>query len=213
MFSPSQNDYQGSWEFVPEPRRPGPFGQPMPAVKATASSSWGSGVRKITEKRIAYIIAGLLIPGRGEPKPNQAVIAIDGKVEYVGDQSHVPPEYDNIVPVHVPYLLPGLWECHGHFIGPSPADALTIGNMLMTPPAEAGARTTRLAYDTLSAGFTSMIELGGYGTEVKRVIDEGSILGPNIYPAGGAISMTAGHGDAFEYVITNPFSRMILTLV
>ena len=68
----------------------------------------------------------------------------------------------------------------------------------MTNPAEAGARNVRALKDTLYAGFTSCVDLGGYGLELQRVVDEGLILGPTIYGAGAFISMTAGHGDIFE---------------
>ena len=68
----------------------------------------------------------------------------------------------------------------------------------MTNPTIAGARNVRAIKDTLYAGFTSAIDLGGYATELQAVIEEGLILGPTLYGAGGAISQTAGHGDVFE---------------
>ena len=71
----------------------------------------------------------------------------------------------------------------------------------MTDPAEAGARSARALKDTLYAGFTSCVDLGGYGCELQTVIDEGQILGPTVYGAGGAISQTGGHGDVFEYAL------------
>lgn len=71
----------------------------------------------------------------------------------------------------------------------------------MTDPAEAGARCSRALKDTLYAGFTSCVDLAGYGPELNRVIEEGLILGPSIYGTGAALSQTAGHGDVFEYRI------------
>lgn len=68
----------------------------------------------------------------------------------------------------------------------------------MTNPTEAGARNVRALKDTLYAGFTSCVDLGGYAPELQKVIDEGLILGPTLYGAGAAISMTAGHGEVFE---------------
>jgi imidazolonepropionase-like amidohydrolase len=103
--------------------------------------------------------------------------------------------------MHVPVLLPGLWECHAHFMGASPNKPINIENLIFTFAAEAGARAVRQLRDTLYAGFTSCVDLGGYAPELQRVIAEGSILGPTLYGAGGAITMTAGHGDAFEYGI------------
>lgn len=145
-----------------------------------------------------YIFADLLIPGKGKPIPNQAVIAAKGRIVFIGPPSEVPTIYHDLTPTHVAYLLPGLWESHAHFMGPSPTAPITVGTLLVTPPAEAGARASRQVRDTLYAGFTSCIELGGYGAELQKVIDDGSILGPTIYSAGALITMTAGHGDAFE---------------
>jgi imidazolonepropionase-like amidohydrolase len=149
-------------------------------------------------EKISYIIAGLLIPGKGKPAENQAVISVNGIIEYVGKPDSVPCKYADIKPLRVPFLLPGFWECHGHFMPQAKGETVSISGILVTPAVEMGARIARLAHDTLYAGYTSFVELGGYGAEVKKVIDEGSIAGPNIYPAGAALSMTAGHGDAFD---------------
>lgn len=86
-------------------------------------------------------------------------------------------------------------------MGASPNKPINIENLIFTFAAEAGARAVRQLRDTLYAGFTSCVDLGGYAPELQRVIAEGSILGPTLYGAGGAITMTAGHGDAFEYGI------------
>jgi imidazolonepropionase-like amidohydrolase len=147
---------------------------------------------------VTYILADLLIPGKGEPASDQAVICQAGKIVYVGSPSTIPSEFSNAVPIRVPYLLPGLWDCHSHFMGLAPEKAINVLNLFATAPAEAAARATRQVRDTLYAGFTSCVELGGYGIDLEPVIGEGSILGPTIYGAGAALSMTAGHGDVFE---------------
>jgi imidazolonepropionase-like amidohydrolase len=38
-------------------------------------------------------------------------------------------------------------------------------------------------------------EVGGFGVFLAQAIAEGQVIGPNIYASGGALSMTAGHGD------------------
>jgi imidazolonepropionase-like amidohydrolase len=38
-------------------------------------------------------------------------------------------------------------------------------------------------------------DVGGASFALKRAIDEGTIIGPRIYPSGGGISQTSGHGD------------------
>lgn len=72
-----------------------------------------------------------------------------------------------------------------------------FGNNILQHPATLGARLARSLHDVLMSGFTSVRDLGGYAIEVAIPVNEGMILGPNIYSAGAAISQTAGHGDVF----------------
>ena len=55
----------------------------------------------------------------------------------------------------------------------------------------AGAEAT----DTLMRGFTTVRDMGGPAFGLKRAIDEGTVLGPRIYPSGAVITVTSGHGD------------------
>ena len=43
--------------------------------------------------------------------------------------------------------------------------------------------------------MTSVRDVGGPSFALKRAIDEGIVAGPRIFPAGGMISQTSGHGD------------------
>ena len=44
-------------------------------------------------------------------------------------------------------------------------------------------------------GFTTVRDVGGPAFGLKRAIDEGIAVGPRIYPSGGMVSQTSGHGD------------------
>ena len=88
--------------------------------------------------------------------------------------------------------MPGLWECHGHFIGTYTAN---IAEMHTLRPQVAAMRVTADARRALDAGFTSVREMGGMGTFLARAIEEGEVVGPNVYGSGSMLSMTAGHGD------------------
>jgi len=48
---------------------------------------------------------------------------------------------------------------------------------------------------TLLRGFTTVRDVGGPSFALKRIIDEGGVAGPRIYPSGAMISQTSGHGD------------------
>ncbi|EXJ86661.1 hypothetical protein A1O3_03614 [Capronia epimyces CBS 606.96] len=138
----------------------------------------------------------LLIPGRGEPQNRMTVILQDGKITSVLPTSSVPPPFKKLPTTNVPVLLPGLWDCHTHLLG---ATSFNFSELLTTsPPALAGARISRNVHDILMSGFTSIRDLGGYAIEVSQAIEEGSLVGPNIYSAGAAISQTSGHGDIYD---------------
>ena len=54
------------------------------------------------------------------------------------------------------------------------------------------------AVATLMAGFTSVRDVGGFGTELAKAIKEGTVVGPTVYSAGSAIGMTGGHTDVHD---------------
>lgn len=88
-------------------------------------------------------------------------------------------------------LMPGLIDMHWHtmLVRPSHAALLTIdvGYLNLLAGAEATA--------TLMRGFTTVRDMGGPAFGLKRAIDEGTIVGPRIYPSGAIITITSGHGD------------------
>jgi imidazolonepropionase-like amidohydrolase len=86
-----------------------------------------------------------------------------------------------------------MWECHGHFFGVYTAN---IEEAFHTRPQLSSMRVTADARRVLEAGFTSVREMGGMGTFLGRAVDEGEVVGPNVYGAGSGLSMTGGHGDS-----------------
>ena len=141
------------------------------------------------------IEADLLIPGRGEPVRNAAVVLDGATIAYAGPIEGAPKGSGGNV-VRVPALMPGMWDVHGHFMGIRTLNVEEIGR---TPPAVLASRATKDAETALSAGFTSIRELSGFGVYLSRVVDEGSVRGPHIYGAGGALSQTGGHGDLHSF--------------
>ena len=135
-----------------------------------------------------------LIPGRGEPIHDATLIWSADKISYAGPSCDLPSRYQHLEPeADVAVLMPGLWDCHVHFFG---ADAYQTDTMAATNPTVAGARSARDLAATLNAGFTSVREMAGYGSDLARTVAEGWLPGPNIYSAVSMLSQTAGHGDA-----------------
>jgi len=88
-------------------------------------------------------------------------------------------------------LMPGLIDAHWHamLVRPTFATLLTvdIGYLNLLAGVEAGA--------TLMRGFTTVRDVGGPVFGLKQAIDDGTIVGPRIFPSGAMITITSGHGD------------------
>ena len=141
------------------------------------------------------IEAELLIPGRGEPV-RDAVVVFDGPaIRYAGPAAGAP-----VTPgaqVHATTtVMPGMWDCHGHFMGIRHLDLSRL------PLEAAPLRAARSVHDlanALDAGITSVREVGGLGIYLAKAVAEGVIDGPTIYAAGSILSTTGGHGDMHSY--------------
>lgn len=137
------------------------------------------------------IEARRLIPGRGDVVEDGVVILEEASISYAGAAGSAPDTPDAEV-VETDTVMPGMWECHGHFFGTYTAN---IDEIHVLRPQLGAMRVTADARRVLMAGFTSVREVGGYGVFLSRAIEEGQVTGPNVYASGGTLSMTAGHGD------------------
>lgn len=137
------------------------------------------------------IEADRLIPGRGPALDDGVVLLEDNLISFAGPATEAPDTPDAEV-VTSKAVMPGLWECHGHFMGVYEAN---LEKVLFTRPQITTARAAGDAIRALEAGFTSVREVGGVGVFLAVAVDEGQIAGPTIYGSGATLSMTAGHGD------------------
>jgi imidazolonepropionase-like amidohydrolase len=137
------------------------------------------------------IEAERLIPGRDDVIDHGVVVFDEGSITYAGEAASAPDTPEAEV-VKTDTVMPGMWDCHGHFIGTYTAN---IDEIHTLRPQLGAMRVTADARRALMAGFTSVREMGGYGTFLARAIVEGQVMGPNVYASGGMLSMTAGHGD------------------
>jgi len=88
-------------------------------------------------------------------------------------------------------LIPGLIDAHWHAVFTTiPAAVAAVSEI-----GYVFAQAVVSARDTLMRGFTTVRDLGGPCFGIKQAIDQGTIPGPRIYPAGAFISQTGGHGD------------------
>ncbi|HKZ43210.1 MAG TPA: amidohydrolase family protein, partial [Candidatus Hodarchaeales archaeon] len=133
--------------------------------------------------------ADILIVGNGETIKNGSLVIEGSKLDYSGEQEHAP-KINAIVTA--PVVMPGMWDCHSHFVGIRRA---AIEDTVTTDPIQAALRCAWDAKAALESGITSTREVGGFGVYLSRAVNEGAIPGPRIYAAGSVISMTGGHGD------------------
>ena len=141
------------------------------------------------------IEAEILIPGGGEPV-GDGVVIIDGPViSYAGPAGGAPATPG--ARVHrAEAVMPGMWDCHGHFLG---TRTLDLGRLPLDPVPLRAARCARDLAAALRAGITSVREVGGLGVYLARAVNEGVLEGPAIYAAGAILSTTGGHGDLHSY--------------
>jgi imidazolonepropionase-like amidohydrolase len=141
------------------------------------------------------IQARLLIPGAGDPVTDGVVVLDGSRISYAGPAAEAPatPGADTHQAAAV---MPGMWDCHGHFLGSRVFD---LAKMPLEPLALRAVRSARDLRAALDAGITSVREVGGLGIDLARVVSEGVLDGPAIYAAGAILSTTGGHADLHSY--------------
>lgn len=141
---------------------------------------------------VNHIVADVLIPGRGEPIENGTVVLDGDVITYAGPTDGAPVRGTDDELNEVRAVLPGLWDCHTHFIG---TELTNLEVLATTSPVTAAARAVRDAAAMLDGGVTSVRDVGGLGLKLAPAAADGSIASPKIFAAGRILSTTGGHGD------------------
>jgi imidazolonepropionase-like amidohydrolase len=88
-------------------------------------------------------------------------------------------------------LMPGLIDGHAHVMINAHFDTVEKNMDL----GDLNLRAVRVMDRYLKDGFTSVRDMGGPAFALKRNIENGRFPGPRLYPSGGFVSQTSGHGD------------------
>jgi imidazolonepropionase-like amidohydrolase len=144
------------------------------------------------------IDAAWLIPGRGEPIADGTVLIDGTQISYAGPAAGAP-AVTSTARRRVRTVMPGLWDCHTHFMGSRDFD---LARMVQEPVQLRAARCARDLVNAVNAGFTSVREVGGLGVYLGQAVREGVLDGPAIYAAGAVLSTTGGHGDLHCYPLS-----------
>jgi imidazolonepropionase-like amidohydrolase len=100
-------------------------------------------------------------------------------------------------------IMPGLIDCHTHvsdFVVPSHYLTTTMQPYRSADNVpEATIYSVRNAQALLRNGFTTLRDVGGgagIDLAIRNAINDGAIVGPRLFVAGQALSITGGHGDS-----------------
>lgn len=152
------------------------------------------GIAAWSAPSVVYVRCGKLIyDAEKPPMTNVAVIITDGKVTAIGASLAVPAGATQ-VDLSNYTVLPALIDAHIH-IWSGPRNANSSEGL------EALRAQKAMSY-ALSSGIAAVRVLGTsdfIDVALRDAINEGTIPGPHMIPAGHAISIPAGHGDQFTY--------------
>lgn len=148
--------------------------------------------------QMLVIKADRMLDVRSGSIESPAVLLINnGKIEAINPKSL--PEGVAVVDLGDHTLLPGLIDMHTHITGDYfTGDEWTTAPVRQTT-ADWALQGVRFARDLLNAGFTTVRDLGAQpgfpDVALMRAIEAGHVPGPDVWPAGHAISTTGGHCD------------------
>ena len=143
--------------------------------------------------------AGRLLDKPGSaPRGPSTVIIRNGKIVEVLSGYQPGPTGATLIDLKDKFVLPGLIDSHLHLDSDAGGDAALIESFTDSP-ARAAYRTAGNAKKTLTAGFTTVRNLGdgsGATLALRDAVAAGELPGPRIIDAGRSISTTSGHMDA-----------------
>ncbi len=140
------------------------------------------------------ITNGTIIDGRGGD-PLRGTILIDGEyITALGRQDQVTiPRDATVVDAMGGSILPGLIDCHVHFLLEYP----DIIRGLITQPSLRLLQAIPRMRATMEAGVTTVRDAGGSPAGLKIAVERSIVAGPRMQTAVSMITQTGGHGDGF----------------
>ncbi len=136
-----------------------------------------------------------MFDGTGAPLIEDAAVLVgdNGRILEAGPASDVSARGAEVIACEGT-LMPGLIDCHVHLCLSGEADP--VHQIKTEPLARTAARATGAMYRYLTAGITTIRDLGGIGgipVELGKMVTEGNLLGPRVVSAGQVICVTGGH--------------------
>jgi len=134
-----------------------------------------------------------VIDGKGDELLKDTCILVeDNKFLSIGNVSET--DVDEVVDLDGKFVIPGIFDCHVHIAMPPVADTVKLINATTT---ELAVRTINHLNAFLDHGVTYIRDVGDMkkvGFEMRNLVKQGLVEGPNISSAGQGVTMTGGHG-------------------
>ena len=149
--------------------------------------------------RVIAIKAGKLVdPEKGTAASNQIILVRGRKIEAVGANVQIPAEAQ-LIDLSKSSVMPGMFDAHTHMCMTVKKDR-DAGNYYITtlldPTPYRAIEGVANARDMLSAGFTSIRDVGNSGnyadTALREAIERGVVPGPTMVNAGRIIAPYGG---------------------
>jgi len=141
---------------------------------------------------------GRIFPATEAGMIDQGVVVIgdDGRISAVGRRSDVSvPRGAERWSAEGRTVVPGLIDMHAHILSGTDAEAREGLNARTVT--DQTLRAVNNAHGCIHYGITTVRDAGARSDgifRIKHAIDQGSLLGPRIFPCGQAIAMSGGHG-------------------
>jgi len=139
---------------------------------------------------------GKLIDGKSDQVMTKMSVVIENNMIVSVDRGYTKGgRADKEIDLKDKTVMPGLMDMHVHIEGQTSPNR--VAEFFTANEADVAYNAQVYAKATLMAGFTTVRDLGGTGVNIslRKAINAGKVVGPNIYTAGKTIATTGGHGD------------------
>lgn len=130
----------------------------------------------------------------GKILENRGMIVKDSIIEKIVENDKISDDFDLVTDLEGAYIMPGLIDCHVHVFN----DATGKRNFFKNSENHVAVIATAIKNleSLLRSGITYIRDLGamrGFDVQLRELVKEGFILGPDIKCCGQFITMTGGH--------------------
>jgi len=150
-----------------------------------------AGAKDATPKPSVLITNANIFDGTSEKLSEGMSVLVEGNKIAKIAKSITAPAGATVINAKGKVLMPGLTDAHWH----SMFNFWPISKVLASDFGHLSIAASKAARETLMRGFTTVRDVGGNSFPISRATDSGLIDGPRVYPSGGYIGQTSGHGD------------------